>query len=566
MIESIDIRDLGVIAQATLPLGPGFTAITGETGAGKTMVITALGLLLGGRADPGVVRRGARQATLDGRWVIGAEGPVPARVEEAGGLLDPVSEGRVELTLGRSVSAEGRSRAQVGGRSAPIGVLAELGEKLVVVHGQSEQIRLRSSSAQREALDRYAGETLARALARYTAAFDTWRETRETLAMLVDQRDRREAEASDLRRALDEIEAVDPQPGEEAELAALAERLTNVEELRLAAASAREALSSEEDGTDIGGLTEHARRQLERAVGFDSALAPIVEQLAAIGFQAAEAAGELSSYLARLDGEGAHELEQIQERRATLSTLNRKYGPSSEEVLALRATGSERLLELDSDEDRIAQLGERVSGDEAAVVAAADALTAVRTGAAERLSTAVSAELASLAMAQARITVDIERQEEFGALGRDQITFLLAPHNGAEPRPLSKGASGGELSRVMLALEVVIAFNDPLPTFVFDEVDAGVGGAAAIEIGRRLATLSRSAQVIVVTHLAQVAAFATNHLAVVKDDDGSVTASSVRQLHGEERLAEMARLLSGLSDSDNALAHAGELLGLAESE
>ncbi|UCR90210.1 DNA repair protein RecN [Mycetocola spongiae] len=571
MIESIDIRDLGVIAQASLPLGPGFTAITGETGAGKTMVVTALGLLLGGRADPAAVRRGASQATVDGRWLIANEGPIIERVRDAGGLLDELDDGRAELTLGRSVSAEGRSRAQVGGRAAPIGVLAELGEKLVVVHGQSDQMRLRSTTAQREALDRFAGEKLRRALATYTAAFDLWRETRETLAMLVDQRDRREAEAERLRLALDEIERVDPQPGEEEELTILAERLTNVEDLRLAAASAREALSSEELGsepgeTDVSALLDHARRQLERAVAFDASLAPIVEQLTGLGYQVAEVVGDLSSYLAALDTDGAHELEQIQERRAILSALVRKHGPGYAEVLELREVGSSRLLELDSDEDRIAELGARVDTEYAAVQAAAAKLTAVRRAAGDKISRAISEELTALAMAQARVSVELGELDDFTAHGRDQVTFLLAPHNGAEPRPLAKGASGGELSRVMLALEVVIASNDPLPTFVFDEVDAGVGGAAAIEIGRRLAKLAASAQVIVVTHLAQVAAFANNHLAVVKADDGSVTASSVRQLRGEERLAEMARLLSGLADSDNALAHAGELLQLASSE
>ncbi|MFZ4840847.1 DNA repair protein RecN [Mycetocola saprophilus] len=573
MIESIDIRDLGVIAQASLPLGPGFTAITGETGAGKTMVVTALGLLLGGRADAAAVRRGAHQASVDGRWNIDEATSVAERVRDAGGLLDEIGvneagEHRVELTLGRSVSAEGRSRAQVGGRSAPIGVLAELGEKLVVLHGQSDQMRLRTASAQRDALDRFAGKKLRRALTAYTTAFETWKTTRETLAMLIEQRDLRHAEAERLRIALEEIEAADPQPGEEDELTALAERLTNVEDLRLAAASAREALSAEEieGGADVSALLDHARRQLERAVGFDATLAPIVEQLTGLGYQVAELTGELSTYLATLDSDGAHELEQIQERRALLSNLVRKHGPRYEDVLELRAVGSQRLLELDSDESRIDELGARVETEHAAVLTTAAELTAVRTAAATRMSAAVSTELTALAMAQAKVTVAVEPLPEPGSHGADQITFLLAPHNGAEPRPVAKGASGGELSRVMLALEVVIATNEPLPTFVFDEVDAGVGGAAAIEIGRRLASLARSAQVIVVTHLAQVAAFAGNHLAVVKDDDGRVTASSVRQLREDERLAEMARLLSGLADSENALAHAGELLALAASE
>lgn len=568
MIEGIDIRGLGVIEHASLPLGPGFTAITGETGAGKTMVVTALGLLLGGRADPGAVRRGARQATVDGRWLVPEGGPVAARIEEAGGLVDEIGDGRAEITLGRSVSAEGRSRAQVGGRAAPIGVLAELGDQLVVVHGQSEQIRLRSQSAQRDALDRFAGEPGRSALAGYGAAFEAWLAATDRLTLLTTQHDARQTEAQNLRLALADIERVDPQPGEDDELAALAERLTNAEELRIAAATAHEALSSEELGegaADVAALIDHARRALDRAVSVDTTLAPIAASLEALSYQAAETATDLARYLGTLDEAGAQELDQIQDRRSELAALVRKYGPNFDDVLALRERGSDRLLELDSDEDSIAALTAELDALLADLTARADELTAVRTVAAATLAAAVSDELSALAMGQAKLSLDISPLPEFAAHGRDQITFLLAPHNGADPRPLAKGASGGELSRVMLALEVVIAGTDPVPTFVFDEVDAGVGGAAAIEIGRRLAHLAQNAQVIVVTHLAQVAAFASNHLAVVKADDGSVTASSVRQLHGDERLAEMARLLSGLTDSDSALAHAAELLELTTS-
>lgn len=560
MIDEISIRDLGVIGEARLPLGPGFTALTGETGAGKTMVVTALGLLLGARGDAGVVRSGADRALVEGRWIVDPAGAAAERARDAGAELDDD-----ELILARTVSAEGRSRAVVGGRSAPVGVLGELGEQLVVVHGQSDQVRLKSSTAQREALDRFAGAELAAALAEYRTAFTAWNDARAELDRLTSARDERAREADELRAAIAEIEQLAPQRGEDVELADRAERLGNLEDLRLAAAQAHELLSSEslDEARDAIGLIDAARRSVERVSAHDAQLGPIVEQLAAAGYAVTEAATELSGYLASLETDGGRELETVNERRAALTDLARRFGPSLDDVVELLDTGSARLLELDQDDDRIVSLAEEVERGASTVEALADRVTALRQAAAARLANAVTAELAALAMPDARLTVAIDARDELTASGRDQVSLLLQPHAGAEPRPLGKGASGGELSRVMLALEVVIAETDPVPTFVFDEVDAGVGGASAIEIGRRLAKLAQSAQVIVVTHLAQVAAFATNHLTVVKGRDGTVTASSVTQLEGEARVAEMARLLSGLADSDTGLEHARELLSEA---
>ncbi|WP_157002616.1 DNA repair protein RecN [Agromyces laixinhei] len=560
MIEELGIRDLGVIAEATLPLGAGFTAVTGETGAGKTMVVTALGLLLGSRADAGSVRAGAKQAWVEGRWLVSEDGVVAERVAETGGEVEAG-----ELLLGRSVSAEGRSRAVVGGRSAPVGVLSELGDELVVVHGQADQQRLRSAVAQREALDRFAGPALQAVLDEYSAAFTAWRADAAELAHLRADHESRIREADELRTALDEVEAADPQPGEDLELAERADRLSNLEELRLAAAQARALISSEDVIDDVPDAVAHvdgARRQLERVAEHDAALLPISEMLASAGFLLADAAAELSGYLGGLDADGARELEIVQDRRALLGGLVRRHG-GFDEVLRFRNVGGLRLVELDSDDDRIEGLDASVTALEAEVDRLAARLTELRTDAAGRLATAVSSELAALAMPDAQLTVVIEPTTEVTAHGRDAVSILLRPHPGAEARPVSRGASGGELSRVMLAIEVVIAGSDPVPTFVFDEVDAGVGGAAAIEIGRRLARLAERSQVIVVTHLAQVAAFATNHLSVVKGTDGRVTSSSVRQLAGGDREAEMARLLSGLADSESGLAHARELLEIA---
>lgn len=558
MIEEMRLRDLGVIADATLPIGRGFTAITGETGAGKTMVVTGLGLLLGQRADSGAVRSGAAQAAVEGVWLVPEDGPVAARVREAGGDVEPVGGGAAELYLGRTVSSEGRGRATVGGRTAPAGVLADLADDLVVVHGQSDQLRLKSSAAQREALDRFGGEPVSAARAAYRAAWESWRALDAELTTLTTDRDDRAREADQLRAAIAEIESVAPVAGEDEELARRAERLANAEELRLAAVTAHTALSNDDGTPDVVALLAEARRALERIAGSDEALAVIGEQVTDLGYRATDAAVALSGYLADLDESGPHELAAVDERRGVLAGLVRTHG-SVDAAIALLETGSARLVELDDDGDRVERL--QIQRDAAAdeLDARAEALTAARRDAAGRLGAAVTEELHALALPDAHLTVEVAPAAPAGH-GRDEVSILLAPHPGADPRPVSRGASGGELSRVMLAIEVVIAGVDPVPTFVFDEVDAGIGGAAAIEVGRRLARLAESSQVIAVTHLAQVAAFAGNHLTVVKGNDGAVTASSVRRLDGAEREAEMARLLSGLSDSDAALTHARELL------
>lgn len=576
MIEEISIRNLGVIGDVVLPLGSGLTVLTGETGAGKTMVVTALGLLLGDRADAQLIRSGAGQAVVEGRWSVKDSGSIAHRVRDAGGELD---DG--ELILGRSVSAEGRSRAVVGGRSAPISVLTEIGQQLVVVHGQSDQLRLRSAGAQRNALDRFAGLATAggageksprstglserSVLSDYSARFARWQSAQQELGVLTTDRDRRAREADGLRAAMDEIEAAAPRSGEVAELSGRAEKLANLEDLRLAASGAHEFLSTEEIGEprDVLFLLDAARRQLDRVASHDASLEPIVEALRDANFRVVEISGQLAAYLSDLDSDTARELDAVQERQALLATIVRKYGPTLDDAIDYLDTGSVRLLELDGDTDRIDALELQVTAEYAELVRFGEELSALRRAAGERLAESVTTELAALAMPNARLVVEITDRAQYSADGKDQVAFLLQPHSGSEPRSLGRGASGGELSRVMLALEVVVAGSDPVDTFIFDEVDAGVGGAAAIEVGRRLASLARTSQVIVVTHLAQVAAFATNHLRVVKDQAGAVTVSSVETLGGEERLTEMARLLSGLQDSVSGLAHARELIETA---
>lgn len=558
MISDITITNLGVISEARLPLGPGLTVVTGETGAGKTMVVTALGLLLGDRADSARVRQGSNATWVEGRFMIAGESPVRERVADIGAALDDD-----ELIVAREVLSEGRSRAVIGGRNAPVATLSDIAEHLVVIHGQSDQIRLKSESAQREALDRFAGAPLLDLATRYRAAYEHYRELERKRQELQRESDARVAEAASLREALADIDSVRPEAGEDVKLAETIARLTNTEDLRAAASHAKNALASDSGAIEVRdaqGLIDEALKALDRVVGVDPILEPIRQTLAEASYQVAEVSTSLSGYLAGLEGDGGMSLEASHERLSMINQLLRRYGPTLDDVLELERTGSERLLELDRDGDTVAALSAQAEEALAETNALADELSALRTSVAETLASAVTAELSALAMANASFHVRVTPTDVLGPHGRDHVALLLAAHPGAEPLPLGKGASGGELSRVMLALEVVIAGSDPVPTFVFDEVDAGVGGASALEIGRRLDALAHTSQVIVVTHLAQVAAFANNHLRVVKDTDGQVTTSSVVVLEGEERVSELARMLGGMADSQTALSHARELI------
>lgn len=556
MIEEIFIRDLGVIADAKLKFGPGLTVLTGETGAGKTMVLTALGLLLGERSDSSAIRQGQEQAFVEGRWIIPSHKAAFEIVREAGGIID-----NGELIVNRTVARDGRSRSAVGGAAAPVAILANLGEKLVAVHGQSDQIRLKSQVAQREALDNFSG--VAELLQNYREVFESWRATKARLEELKSASLTREAELLSLREAVDELERLQPVAGEDVELASQAERLTHSEELRIAAVEAHELLSSENDAVDAIGLVGKARRVLEQVANHDPELGKIAETLRELGFQLGEQAATISGYLASQELGGAAELERIQQRRAELSSAMRKYGPTLNDVVAFFESAGKRLLELDSSDEQIEKLGQECEALFAQVQDLAGQVTAVRKHAAIRLEQAVTEELKSLAMGGATLVVTVTESNDYQAHGVDQVSIQLAAYPGAEPRPLGKGASGGELSRIMLAIEVVLARNEQALTFIFDEVDAGVGGAAAIEVGRRLAQLAKVAQVIVVTHLGQVAAFANQHLRVLKTVGDRYTASDVVALHGEERVEEIARMLSGMAESDTARASARELMARA---
>ena len=559
-LDELTIRSLGVIDEARVPFGAGFTAITGETGAGKTMVVQALALLRGERADTGVIRAGSDRAAVQGVWIVD-DTDASGLVEDAGGSLD---DG--ELILGRALSrgpdGAARSRAQAGGAAVPAGLLRELADRLVAVHGQADQQRLRSAEAQAAALDRAAGTALDALLADYRTAFAAWADARDRAQRIRTEHDARAAEAASIREELEELEALDPQPGEQEELAAIANRLEHSEGLRVELAEAHAALLSDEDAPDAVTLTGIARRLVERASADDGALGEALEMLVQADALLQEASSSIVKALDDLE-RPERSLDEVQQRRSDLSGLERRLGRPLDTALEEAPQGALRLAELDGDDEELARLAEEEQRHLDAATALADRLSALRREAADSLEQAVGSELRALAMPNARFVVEIAQTEALGASGRDRVTMLLAPHPGAEPRPVQKGASGGELSRVMLAIEVALAAGplaeQSVPTMVFDEVDAGVGGAAAIEIGRRLAQLAEHCQVIVVTHLAQVAAFAEQHVRVEKGTDGRITASAVARVDGEDRLAELARMLSGTA-SETALAHARELL------
>jgi DNA repair protein RecN (Recombination protein N) len=571
MLEEVRISGLGVIDDAVLELSAGFTALTGETGAGKTMVVTALGLLFGGRADPARVRPGAERAAVEGRLLVTPE--VAREVEDAGGDLD---ENGTVLVLSRSVSAEGRSRAFAGGRSVPVSLLQVLADDLVAVHGQADQQQLLKPGRQRDALDRFGGPELAAVLSDYRRTFARHRAVREELDALTRAERERAAEAETLRLGLAEIEAAAPVAGEDAALLAEDERLSNADALHAAAAAAHEALagdpaSSSVDASDVLTLLGLAGRALDPVRSHDPVLAGLASRLSEAAYLLSDIAADLASYTESLDSDPAR-LAAVQERRATLGRLVRAYGGASPQtadlagVLDWAKQAGARLADLEGDTDKITALAEQEAELATQVGSLAADLTALRSAAAERFALEVTLELTELAMPHASLTAVLTELDEPGPFGADDVEIRLAAHPGAPPLPLHKGASGGELSRVMLAIEVVFAGADPVPTFVFDEVDAGVGGRAAVEVGRRLARLARSSQVIAVTHLPQVAAFADNHLVVEKSDDGLVTASGVTRLDQPARVRELSRMLAGLEDSEFGQAHAEELLAMADGE
>lgn len=571
VISELRIRGLGVIGEAEVSFGPGLTVVTGETGAGKTMVLTGLGLIMGEKADAGVVRTGAPSAEVDGEWLLGRERvpDVLRQLDEAGAHVEDQA-GMAVVLLGRTVAPEGRSKAFAGGRSVPAGTLALITDGLIAVHGQADQALLREARQQRELLDRFGGSPLAECRASYAGSWTRWRALDADLRSLVERRQDIEREAALLRHGIAEIAAVAPEPGEDDGLKSRATVLAHATDLLAEIGTARALLAGDDDasGTSAADAIGQARRAIDRAAGLDPALAELRDRLDVAAAALGEVSSDLGGYAAGIDADPA-QLAGVEDRRQLIAGLKRRYGPGLDDVLAWWQSAQRTVEDADGADARIDELTAQEASARADALAKAATLTAARAEAGQRFAVAVTAELRALAMADAEVQVDVRTQEDpraFTSDGADAVALLLRPHAGSEPRPLAKGASGGELSRIMLAIEVVLAGVHSVPTFVFDEVDAGIGGKVAVEVGRRLSRLARTAQVIVVTHLPQVAAFGDRHLVVAKDSDGVVTRASVTEVRGDARVRELVRMLSGLEDSEAGARHAEELLALAAGE
>ena len=582
MLSEIRIESLGAISVANAEFDRGFTVLTGETGTGKTMVVTGLHLLGGARADANRVRSGAERAVVEGRFTTGElDDGAAAEIDE---ILDSSGAERDEdgsVIALRSVSRDGPSRAYLGGRSVPARSLSTFTTQLLTLHGQNDQLRLMRPDEQRAALDRSAD--VDQKLLRYRQARDEWLQARRDLVDRTNRARELAQESDRLTFALQEIDAVDPGPGEDEALVADIRRLSELDALRESAEAARTALSGHPD--DPGDGVASAVDALGRAKSAlestdDSALHALARQLSDSLVVVGEVGREVSGYLDELPSD-ASTLETKLARQAELRTLTRKYAADIDGVLAWATEARGRLEQLDVSEEALSGLQQRVDDLATRVADAAEQLTRLRTKAAKALAKAVTEELAGLAMSKAEFTITVAAMTataddsapltlksgqtvHAGSSGVDVVEFGFTAHQGSAVLPLTKSASGGELSRVMLALEVVLAASTEGTTMVFDEVDAGVGGRAAVQIGRRLARLARTHQVIVVTHLPQVAAYADTHLVVdVVGRDGS---SKVRHLDKDDRVAELARMLAGLGESDTGRAHARELLDAAQDD
>ncbi len=546
MIEELRIEHLGVISAASVRPGAGFTALTGETGAGKTMVLTALEMLLGGRVDSAI----SEGASIEGVWSVTPDSPAAQMVQDAGGHVD---DG--EILLGRTAT-NGRLRAFAGGRMVPASLLSEVGEHLVTIHGQTTQQRLRNAGAQRDALDRFGGPDHLHLVEDHRAAYRAWQNLAAALQAAQTSQQENAQRMVFLRSALEEIEKIDPQPGETPALHAELHRLTNLADLSAATAAASAAvLGDDDEATGAAHLLHLAAREL--AGVDDPELAQLHDRLVSLAEEASEIGRDISGFADGLQDEPGR-LEWLNQRLHDLSVLQSRYGADDAAVLHWSQEAAAELTALERGSD-LESLTAQEQHARRVLDRATSALRASRSALAERLGHEATSELQQLAMPNAMLQVEVT-PAALSPEGADDVTFLLAAHPGATPAPIAKAASGGELSRIMLALEVVLADTDAIGTFVFDEVDAGVGGAAATAIGRRLAALAESAQVIVVTHMPQVAAFAGTHLRVVKQQDSDVTVSDVRALDDEERVVEIARMLAGQEDSEHAREHARELL------
>ena len=565
-LEEISIRNLGIIDTSSLELSKGLNVLTGETGAGKTMILTALSLLLGAKSDSSLVRHGSERLVTSATFSIPQS--LIAQIHDLGGLVEDGS-----LILTRSVSSDGKSKATASGATVNASTLGEITEPLIAIHGQSANTQIVKSVRQRELLDLFAGTNLQTVLVEYQEIFNIYNEMKAKLKALVTNASARDSQIADLELLTKQWSTLKPTRNEFASVDDEIRKLASVEVLRVAASGASSAIGEEDAGvlTVLG----KARKYLEAAKGKDQALDEIAANVAESFFLIDDAHAALVSYLSSLEADPSR-LDYLQERKSALVAFVKKWGGSGSvddemaEIATRVKSAKEMIADLNGGQDRIAELESEIKVVKGKLLTSAKKVSAARVAAAGKLSDSVSAEIAGLSMPHTRFYADVLspdyegslKESDFTITGCDEILMSIQAHKDGPKVALGKGASGGEMSRIMLALEVVIAASAPVGTYIFDEVDAGVGGKAAIEVGRRLHALSEHAQVIVVTHLPQVAAWADRHFVVAKDSDGQIVQSGVSQLDEQARVTEIARMLAGLDESESAQEHAAELLAM----
>jgi DNA repair protein RecN (Recombination protein N) len=565
-LEEISIRNLGIIDSSSLELSKGLNVLTGETGAGKTMILTALSLLLGSKSDSALVRHGSERLVASATFSIPES--LRATIEDRGGFIEDGS-----IILSRTVNNDGKSKATASGTTVTASALSEITEPLIAIHGQSANTHIVKSTRQRELLDLFAGASLHHKLTAYLEIFQQYNDLKAKLKSLLSHASERDSQIASLEALTQQWSSLKPVRDEYAAIEDEIRKLASVEDLRIAAAGAFQALGDEDSGalTVLGTV----RKFLENAKGKDPALDEISSSIAESFFLVDDAHGSLASYLASLEADPKR-LDFLNERKASIASFVKKWGGagSVDEEMALIAirvkNAKETIADLSGGQERIAAIEKELLEIKAKLLVAAQAVSSERVKAAKSLGELVTQEISALSMPHTIfhadvLTVDYNgalKESDFTTTGCDEVSMSIQGHRDAPKVGLGKGASGGEMSRIMLALEVVIAASAPVGTYIFDEVDAGVGGKAAIEVGRRLHALSQHAQVIVVTHLPQVAAWADRHFVVAKDSDGQIVASGVTELTEQGRVGEIARMLAGLDESLSAQEHASELLAL----
>ena len=562
-LSELTIRGIGVIESAELEFKPGLTVLTGETGAGKTMVLTALNLILGSKSDADFVRKGSDRLVVSGKFKVGAN--VADSIEQSGGIVE---DG--EVIISRVVTSEGKSKITLGGVSSTATQVSELSQLLIEIHAQSSSARLAKSSVQRELLDSYGGyET---EISAYESVFHSYQELGKRIKELRKQLSERDSELDRLKEFISDFSKLTPEANELEMIDNEISRLGSVEALNTGLSIALSALL--EDENSAANAIQSARKAIDGLKGKDSDLDILIEQYGDLVYNFGEISSAISRYLSKLEAD-PQRFEYLQSRKSDLNSLLKRYGKGSEREVSYQnlliegADAKQRLQDLSGGDARLVELEKEALSLFTKLSDCAKVLTQARTKSSKEISKAITAEVVGLAMANAQVQVEITSGDyadirSYSNVGVDEVSFLFTSHKDGNLLPISKAASGGELSRVMLALEVVLAKNSPVGTYIFDEVDAGVGGKAAVEVGRRLAALAKSSQVIVVTHLAQVAAWADNHLVVSKSENGSVTQSNVSEVTGEARKQEVARLLSGQDKSLTAQEHAAELLAMVQ--